>query len=209
MEFLKKRIVEAEANVKKYAERFDAADQTLVDLKAGTICARVHIRIIQSMKPPGEIDFILKRSMHLTTGLPDVSLYSILVRATRYTMRVKQYSDLKHYGLYALERPGDNFSGYAEVQARVQVEDTVASICSGGVAGFEVWANACVEFESTLKALTSVRRSPPPLKWGFPIKPDALLIKGELNQDHIKQFSEKLDYLRAHSRSIGVEGRVF
>ena len=172
------------------------------------------IRILQKMAPPtiswlqGDVE---EEELKAEDRLIEKGIFDgWVIRGNKLihvadSIAVKSFDAIMEGCVYALMRPGDSFSGYANVEAQVQTRDSVKSIQEdGAIPGFR---SATVVFEPSWTPPQGF--SPPPdSKWGFPVNPDALLINGHewliIEAKHnfttsmYNMFQQKVEFLLEH-----------
>jgi hypothetical protein len=194
-----------------YGEIAQHPDKTSVAMK--------QVHLAQSMKAPGPVDSNDIAKLIEVVAIDEEVFKGWLVRQCKmYLMRdgkkerVIKYADVQDGCSYFLERPGDNFSGFAEVEAKVQTQDAVETI-QNGIQGLNLFqaGKANVVFEPKFHPPKGTHR--PSEKWDFPINPDALLVnesskhwllleaKHDLTVAHVGEFLEKVAFLQAHKNS--------
>lgn len=169
------------------------------------------------MKPPGEVDLTEDKSVrpHIAEITPELylgwrqrgfNLKGITDDGINTCLlNIGRFRDLKEGELYMLERPGDSFSGYANTEAIIQTEDACHSIIRGDIHGLEAFKGSDVFFEYNIQPPKDIMSV---CKWDFPIKPDALIMKGTqwlfleskhtLEKKHVNYFAEKILFLQEH-----------
>lgn len=177
----------------------------------------VKIHLVQNMNSPGELDLSEKDNVDTQPEIfevtPELFLgwnqrgckLKYINESDTKLHRVACYRDIIEGRLYMLERPGDSFSGYAETEASIQTQDACQSIVKVGVEGLEAFKGSDIVYEYNIQPSKDLIS---PYKWGFPIKPDALLMNGTkwlfleskhtLTAKHVKHFDEKILFLQNH-----------